>query len=502
MQRPDGSASIWVTLVSRAGAARDELVNLGVPFARGSLVDPARVRIVDERGRELPTSTRILEHWRVAPDGSNAAGQASIRSLQIQFPIDMNGSRARVKVAVGEGRRRTAERMIPVADTLAETDGLTGPRVLPLLSSHWLCASTVVGPQTPADASGALSGYDRFVYRSFPGSLRYLDSDIYHHWLFDRPTAYFKQYVRTGERRFFDAAYHSAHVMRLHTAMDPPDAGMFTLKGADVKYVYPRAMHIHWLLTGDDRALAAGKAMARFCLTRWNPSYEPDAYVQPPLGTDPEKDRPFWSTRHEAYGLLGVLHGWEMTGEEVYWRRIAEYIDALAAHQDHPPDGRPADGSWRQNWALYDPNETLLAGGASAWMTAILLAALFESWCVTRDERIPGMVTRWCDFLDRKGFTADGSKAHYVIDCFGADHLDEAPGEQEQGMERHSTELAFSFAMGHFFSRDASQRQRFKRRFDRLFSAAMTIDANRPPRCYNWAFQSSSQLVYFMNQRQ
>jgi hypothetical protein len=30
---------------------------------------------------------------------------------------------------------------------------------------------------------------------------------------------------------------------------------------------------------------------------------------------------------------------------------------------------------------------------------------------------------------------------------------------------------------------------------------AMTIDANRPARCYNWAFQSSSQLVHFMNQR-
>ena len=54
--------------------------------------------------------------------------------------------------------------------------------------------------------------------------------------------------------------------------------------------------------------------------------------------------------------------------------------------------------------------------------------------------------------------------------------------------------------MGHFFSRDVRQRERFRRRFDRLFAIAMTIDANRPARCYNWAFQSSSQLVYFMNQ--
>jgi hypothetical protein len=29
----------------------------------------------------------------------------------------------------------------------------------------------------------------------------------------------------------------------------------------------------------------------------------------------------------------------------------------------------------------------------------------------------------------------------------------------------------------------------------------VTIDANRPARCYNWAFHPSSQLVHFMNQR-
>jgi hypothetical protein len=498
--RTPDSSSTWVTLISRVGPARQEVVNLGVPFGPTRLYDPGRVHVADARGQEIPSSVRILERWRVSPGRANAEGGASIRSVQVQFPIDVGGIRpARVKIAVGEPRRNVSDRMVPVADTLIDAAGLKGPRVLPLVSADWLCASEVVGPQTPAHA-GRLSAYDRFVDRSFPGSLRYVDSDVYHHWLFDRPTAYFTQYVRTGERRFFEAAYHCAHFMRRYTEMEPPDAGAFTLKGADVKYVYPRTMHIHYLLTGDERALEAGKAMARFCLTRWEPEYRQDQYVQPPLGVDPEKDRRFWSTRHEAYGLLGVLHGWEMTGDEVYWRRVREYIDVLASHQAHPPDGRPPDGSWRQDWALYDPNETLLAGGASPWMTAILLAALFHSWRLTGDERIPGMVTRWCDFLDRKAFTPDGSKVHYVVDCFGADHLDDAPGTQEQGMERHSTELAYSFAMGHFFSRDAQQRQRFKRRFDRLFAVAMTIDANSPARCYNWAFQSSSQLVYFMHQ--
>ena len=161
-------------------------------------------------------------------------------------------------------------------------------------------------------------------------------------------------------------------------------------------------MHIHYLLTGDDRALDAGRAMARFCLTRWDPRYRPDRYVEPPLGVDPEKDRAFWSTRHEAYGLLGVLHGWEMTGDEVYWRRILEYLDALAAHQasrltgGHPTDPGARTGRSTTRTKRGSP------GGASPWMTAILLSALFHAWRVTGDARIPGMVSRWCDFLDRR----------------------------------------------------------------------------------------------------
>ena len=411
--------STWLTLVSRVGSVRQELVNLGVPFPPGGVSDPERIRIETDRGTTVPAAVRVLERWRSRRGGS-AEPRESIRAAQIQFRADLDRDRPiRVRVVIADRAERVSTEFAPVRETLIDADGLKGPRVQVLMTADWLCTSELVGPQTPARASGAFDGYDRFVERNFPGSLRFIDSDVYHHWLFDRTSTYYTQYTRTGDRRFLDAAYHCANFVRGHTEMRPPDAGTFTLKGPDVKYVYPRAMHIHYLLTGDDRALDAGKVMARFCLSRWDPRYRPDEYVEPPLGVDPEKDRRFWSTRHEAYGLLGVLHGWEMTGDEAYWRRIIEYLDALAAHQAQPPDGRPPDGSWRQNWALYDPNETRLAGGASPWMTAILLSALFHAWRLTGDGRIPGMVTRWCDFLHRRGFVADGSRAHYVIDCFG-----------------------------------------------------------------------------------
>ena len=488
-------ASVAVRLVPRVTTAGPVAVAFGVPLPPGLLRDPNRVRVLDTRGRELPAAIHPLEPWR-------AGGRdGSVRALGIRLRVDVSApDSAALRIELNSDSRRRARLPEPIAieDTLLDPSGLQGPRVQALLPASWLCAAGVAGPQSASRATGPYAGYERFVERSFPASLAYLDSDVYHHWLFDRPTCWYTQYVRTGDQRFLDAAGHAAHFMRAHTEMAGSDAGYFTLKGVDVKYVYPRGMHVHYLLTGDERARDAGRTMARFCLTHWDPVYRPDRYVQPPLGTDPEAGRAFWSPRHQAYGLLGVLHGWEMTGDRAYWDKAREYIDALDAHQRQPPDGRPSDGSFRQNWALYDPNESLLEGATSPWMTAILVDALFHAWRLMDDPRIPPMIVRWCDVLDRRGFVPDGSRAYYVMDCLGDAGVDDAPGPQEQGTERHSTELAMTFAMGLYFTRNAAQAARFRRRFDRVYATALTIDANSPVRAYNWAFQASSRLVYLM----
>ena len=487
---------VTVTLAPRAPTAGPVPIGFGIPLPPGFLRDATRVRVLNARGRDLDATVQPLESWRTnGRDGT-------LRSIGIRLQVDVSAGATQTLRVEFNGPRRAPpkpSRSISLEDTLVEPTGLRGPRVQALLPAQWLCASGLVGPQAAALPSGAYGDYERFVDRSFPGSLQFLDSDVYHHWLFDRPTCWYTQYVRTGDPRFLDAAFHAAHFMRGHTVMHGPDAGYFDLKGVDVKYVYPRAMHVHYLLTGDERALETGRVMARFCLTRWDPVYRPERYVVPPLGTDPEAGRLFWTPRHQAYGLLGVLHGWEMTGDRAYWDKAREYIDALEVHQRQPPDGRPGDGSFRQNWALYDPNETLLEGATSPWMMAILVDALFEAWRLTDDPRIPPMIVRWCDFLDRKGFVPDGSRAYYVVDCLGDHSVDDAPGPQEQGVERHSTELAMTFAMGLYFTRDRALARRFRRRFDRLFATALTIDVNRPARAYNWAFQASSRLVYFMN---
>jgi hypothetical protein len=240
-------------------------------------------------------------------------------------------------------------------------------------------------------------------------------------------------------------------------------------------------MHIHYLLTGDERALELGKTMARLILNNWDPVYHGG----------------FWTPRHEGYGLLGVLHGWELTGDAAYWKKARSYADALYQHQSQPPDGRPADGSFRENWEQYDPSEAKFKGATSAWMMAILLDPMFHYWTLTGDERLPGMVLKWLDFLDRKGMQPDGRSAYYVINCF-AGEPGELPSTVNGDMTRHNTEMSFQFAMGIYFQSDPARRDVYRKRIEALFAALQDRDLNQPARAFNWAFQASSQLVYFL----
>ena len=484
---------VLVKLEGRANDLGEEIVSFGLPLPFGFLNDPHHVRVLAEDGMELVAAVRSLEPWR------KEGREGSIRSVLIQFKADFSRRSSQVVVVRFDRRSQNTESsFVPVIKTLIDQDGLRGPRVQALFPADWMCASEIAGPQTPAGLSGEYSAYDTFVEKNFPGSLAYLESKVYHEWLFDRTTCYYKMYVRTGERKYLDAAYQAANFVREHTQLTGPDAGIFTLKVPDLKYVYPRAMHIHYLLTGDERALACGKLMAQYCFDHQNPVYRPDLIKPVPLGVDPERGRNFWTLRHQGYGLLGILHGWEMTGERKYWTRARECVDAYYKHQQQPPDGRPPDGSLRQNWELYDPNEATFPGATSAWMMALLLDPLFHYWTLTRDHRVREMVVRWCDFLDLQGIVPDGSKAYYVINCFAALDPKAPRGELGPDMEMHNTEMAYMFALGTFFTNDPRRRENYQKRFQRFLELAVKLDMNRPARAFNWAFQFTSQLVYFM----
>ena len=129
---------------------------------------------------------------------------------------------------------------------------------------------------------------------------------------------------------------------------------------------------------------------------------------------------------------------------------------------------------------------------------ALLLDPLFHYWTLTRDDRVREIVVKWCDFLDRQGMVPDGSKAYYVINCFAGLDPKEKPSALGPDMEMHNAEIAYTFALGSFFNKDPKRLAVYRKRFDQLFPLAVAQNVNRPARAFNWAFQFSSQLIYFM----
>src|SRR6185369_10270096 len=173
------SRGVSVTLEGRGEGLGDEVVSFGLPLPFGFLRDAQKVRVLDERGAELPAAVRSLEPWRIG------GRDGSIRSLLIQFQVDFSKQKTQhVTVSFNTRPRTPRTDCVPVQQTLIDERGLKGPRVAAVLPADWLCASGIVGPQTPANDSA----YDRFVEKIFPGSLRYLDSQVYSEWLFDRTT--------------------------------------------------------------------------------------------------------------------------------------------------------------------------------------------------------------------------------------------------------------------------------------------------------------------------
>src|SRR5690348_12137078 len=79
---PNGG--VTVTLEGRAEKLGIETVSFGLPLPFGFLSDSRKVRVVDERGIELPASIRSLEPWRTG------GRSGSIRSLLIQFKADFS----------------------------------------------------------------------------------------------------------------------------------------------------------------------------------------------------------------------------------------------------------------------------------------------------------------------------------------------------------------------------------------------------------------------------
>ena len=99
-------AAILIEVENRSGAAADECVSAGVPFAKGALRDAGILTLGDASGRPVALQTKILCKW---PDGS-------ARWALADFPVGLADSTSSTFTLSTGGKRPTVENNISPAD--------------------------------------------------------------------------------------------------------------------------------------------------------------------------------------------------------------------------------------------------------------------------------------------------------------------------------------------------------------------------------------------------
>lgn len=398
--------AVTVQLVPQDGVAGTQRINFAVPLWPAAVTDGDAVTVRHD-DIDLPCSRRTLALHR---DGS-------VRAVQIQIELDV-GSGTEIEVAFGEAGATIDA--IAVADTLVTPDGTQGPRVWALLPAQWLADSGVTGPQLPvaattgdATAWAERCDYEAWGYDAFDTAAGDTGS-----WLYDRGTALYRGYARSGELVPLQSAYRET-ARYVADSSGSGDALQIPVPGAadDLKYHYAQHAAIHYLLTGDDRFREYAEDLAARVHTLWpDPGYGG--------GAD------FWTERHAGFALLAYVWAAMVSDDEAAsidaWAddAVAAY---LAVQQDFPPGYDDADARCFAHEAEAH-GEDYGYVGCSPWMSAILADGL-DAWIRERDDATAATakqaLARLGRIVARDGLDGDGRPYYWMGVGTDADEIDE-----------------------------------------------------------------------------
>ncbi len=508
---PDGQRIV----VHRNGATGLTVaVTLGLPLPPGTLTDPDRLSLYDGAGEEIPAHAEPTLRWHSVDD--------SIRALRVQFRLPIDGESQAIRFRLDVPRTRSIEPW-PYTDGLVDGDHhLRVPGALATLSPAWLTASLIAGPQVPFDVE--TNAYDRYLARQFVWA-RALPTTDPHAWLFDRTSTLFKLYVRSGDIEHLRAAvgsyrFYMSKLIRTGAASGATCIGGWAfaaVNSCDVKYVYVEPILLALGLTGDGSL--HDDTLVKHMVMLWDSG----GWSGIPAGPYTRADQVF-TERHIGLGLLETVKAWELTGSTDYRQRVDQRVGWLIDHQRTNPDGQPADGAWRHSWQRhegdeYDPATDIR--GASPWMSENIVDGLWQTWLVTGDARIPGMLTAFGQYLETHGWIAPSTfvKAgeSWRDDCSGEageiawywsssladlDTLIRTQGLDGMYSDAHTVELALPVAAAWYFQTDANHRAALSRRLKGIAHSYTDSCAGsrKPPRRFNWNNRGAGVVQWLVRQ--
>jgi hypothetical protein len=523
----DPMPALALQLQPADGVAGTQRVSFALPLSPGALFDPTQVSLW-LHGTEQPLHVVSLGSWHALPPSgllcADAAPAAtdSLRSVLLQADIDFGSGQA-VPVEVRLDRERTLSLTDPVAveqtwqiadsGSYAAADGVMEPKALALWSAqHLRCAGLApalggVGlrPYLAATDQAQIDFFyttiNDFGPSGWPATQGLVDYKTdYEPWLYDRPAVYYLGHLRSAQPDLLREAHRAAYfyAQNIYTPEQCQAAGnsgdcvgYFRLKNPDIgsawkdpKYSYGEGMELAWWLTG----------LPLFRQTALHVVEASDRGA-PILQADSAADH-WFTERWWGFALQANASAFALTGDAALRDKLSAATGAFLARQQLHPLAN--GGCFIYNWDGGD------AKGFSPWMSALLQYAFLNTWHLTADLRLPGMMRDLADCVSRLGlWTVSGDSAQIngrFVPYYGVRHDGAALDSNPWSGIEHASDVASLLAIGSAFATDPL-RARLRQDVHALLpSHEWTIDywtrstpdypryRVSPPRKYAWQY--------------
>ena len=565
--QPAGSITVKLHPMENVTTGSTRLVTFGLPFPRGSITAAGlgTVRVLHQ-GNEIPAYVAQLTPWRHLTNNSLDGQSVRVALIQVQhafsasYPQSENitiewGGAARTQNVLTLTDPRSGWHVVTSGSFVA-VDGIQEPDVYALLPKAVLSQGVLSLRRSepfadhiaetrddPAlmDATEHWPGYEEadrafknFFYTSINedgplvsgyGSGQLVDYKAESEpWLYDRASAFFMLYVKTGFLKPLREAVRATQYYKsklFGTAVSDPFRGIFSLKaptvgdvtaGNTTMYSYAECLaYDHWL-TGDSQMIEP----VRWVTATHQGLTEPSRW-SPSLGE--------WTERHTAFRLLANAVAFELTGEATYRQNVLTQAADFMWHQNGADGAIPANkldgGLYHYGTQHGDGIFTDLI--ASPWMMSLLMDAMLRVYGVSEDPAIADFVRRGgkfqaaCTHFNNDHDYEYSGALRYPFYLAKYDGTPDALDGFDTSTIEHSKEVLTTIAWGSYFQHllsgvpfplmEANARELFLaydigvNHWTRPAAPPLGLTAFRciPPRKFAWENRPSASLSWVMN---
>lgn len=212
-------------------------------------------------------------------------------------------------------------------------------------------------------------------------------------WLYDRATAFYVLYLRSGQTLHRDNAVALADLYFSLVVGNATSADFSTLTGSagDIKYLYPIIANWYPSLTGGSTIHnVKAEGLYRQCLLSHSKTYNTGLAL--------------WTERNHSYAIFGCLARYHKAADATALADATDYFNTLITMS--AAEGAPLHP--------YDQHE---GGGpttpiTSPWMGALLVEAVVQFYRSTGDSRCITWLSNYGTYLvDHAFYAADGTEA-------------------------------------------------------------------------------------------